>query len=1352
MDWISGWSKRIKFNIDHTKINSTLVDFPILLNLDTTCSDIFNELGNNERKKISILLENGTNCYCEIERWDYLNNDAQLWIKVPELDSNKDTKIYLYYDSNQQENSNFIGDTGSTAGQKVWDDDFICVYHMSQDPHIGGECIIDSTSNNYDGSIIGTFSSAQLVNGPIGKAIEFTTLDNFIKAPTTNVIQNVNNTMEATVKYSSGGGGTWGKGANGESQATNVMNFRWNGNSFTYYYETGGGQNGPTDLTVTTSGTRDGEFHNLSTRIRTATYTVSVDSHFANYSGNGYGNSTAPVHIGPSYNDVGGMQGYSNFLGTVREFRSSSTDRSDDWLVTTNYSTNNELVTFISEEIQPTGELNYQNKIKLSIPYSYIDNSLYNFPILVNLSSASGLNNEDITEVFTHLGITTNRKKIAVTDYTGVGQCFVEIERWSQAEHSAQLWIKVPEISSTSDTTLYLYYDKTKSDNSLFIGDTSSFPAQQVWDDNFIAVYHMSQDPSAGGACILDSTSNENHGTPEGILSSNNLTDGNIGKAIYLNGSDNLIDIGDIFSPTNETLEVIFSTTTTSTDNRICLISDKYVARVEGVVYIDGTSNHRIASGFFASSTWYDSASSTDGVNDGVTHYVCMTYNTLQLKLFLDNDVYITSETASIDNENTNWIIGANWDTTINDSWFEGNIGEVRVSNNARSDVWISTTYKSNFDNLISYTTTKQTGWLETYEGGELSPWTKRIKLEIDNTKVDSHLVDFPVLINLSESSGYNDKDNTNFFTYINPSISGDTFNGEDYDVPDTFKWGEPYTPTPETTNVDAYILSNNLRQWNYAVASGASESSYLDSNFTINGDFDINIQISSTSVRAIHDQILFRILDEQSNNIGVGYRHDGSNPKWYSSYPSTSAYGTVSAGSGSVRITRVGATFTTYYDEADSGEWVQLQTKIYTETPVTISLHVYCWGALDTYVNWDNLTIISGTTVYNNDIITKKIAVSSDDGTTQLPVEIGNWDTLNKSIQLWTKVPNIVTEEKTILYLYYDIDKSDNTGYVGNIGESPAKTVWDDYYTTVCHLSQDPSGLIYDSKSSNNFTTYNMSSINLVDIHIGKGIYTNGVDEYMTKAGLINLGDKYLITTIEIVSDAGSLISTERTSPGFGATSLSLSEESARYYRIDMSASPYATSVTTASYGLNTDINFLAFVSKGGNDKVLHYNSNYEDLTMIDRTYSDNVENNLDLGRFRNYTYGTNYYEQTLGELRISSIVRTNNWIQASRISLFDELIFYNTEETYTAPAADPIYYFHGYIKEAGNPVARVVNLYNRSTGILADTTVSNAITGYYELATYDNVEHFIVVIDDDGDTVEYNAIIQDRLIPNGY
>jgi hypothetical protein len=137
---------------------------------------------------------------------------------------------------------------------------------------------------------------------------------------------------------------------------------------------------------------------------------------------------------------------------------------------------------------------NENQKLKLTIDSSKVDGDLTNFPVNITLSSGTGQTGFDATAVFDELLAISSTKNIAITD-SNDNQLYIEIERWDWENEEANLWVKVPTIASGTDTNLYLYYDTTVSGNITYVGDTGDTPAQNVWDDNFVGVWHMSQNP-----------------------------------------------------------------------------------------------------------------------------------------------------------------------------------------------------------------------------------------------------------------------------------------------------------------------------------------------------------------------------------------------------------------------------------------------------------------------------------------------------------------------------------------------------------------------------------------------------------------------------------------------------------------------------------------------------------------------------------------------------------------------------------------------------------------------------------------------------------------------------------------
>jgi hypothetical protein len=154
----------------------------------------------------------------------------------------------------------------------------------------------------------------------------------------------------------------------------------------------------------------------------------------------------------------------------------------------------------------------------------------------------------------------------------------------------AVLHTKVPTYAAAADGELILSYDSSQDDNDSYVGETGSTPAQYVWDSNFAAVYHMAQDPSVGGACILDSTANANHGTPAGSMTSGDLIDGDIGKAIEFDGSNDYLSLNSNLGLTTYPIVFIFQFQVPNLNDLLCLLSCDTGGKYRGVRIEVGTT------------------------------------------------------------------------------------------------------------------------------------------------------------------------------------------------------------------------------------------------------------------------------------------------------------------------------------------------------------------------------------------------------------------------------------------------------------------------------------------------------------------------------------------------------------------------------------------------------------------------------------------------------------------------------------------------------------------------------------------------------------------------------------------
>ncbi|MHA1253064.1 MAG: DUF2341 domain-containing protein [Candidatus Helarchaeota archaeon] len=337
---------------------------------------------------------------------------------------------------------------------------------------------------------------------------------------------------------------------------------------------------------------------------------------------------------------------------------------------------------------------------QITIDHTKINNDLSDFPVLLYLSANSGINDADVTSIFDEIG--SNKQKIAVTTSDGVTQCYVEIEKWDTANEKAWLWVKVPNISATEDTILYIYYDNSHSNNTTYVGTLTSAVAQNVWDSNFKIVLHLNENN------LQDSTQNNNDGTNNGTtdLASSKIA----GGRRCPNYEAVSVRYGSTEVRNNFTIEGwvrIFGDVQKDGGSVFGRFRNGYSAR-SNISYVDWgflytkvtTGVWRVRFNMGGSSYSFDSTVNPPS-NEWV--HVTITRSGATGKLYLN---------GSLDNEKTDLPTGL-----LNNQYelkLGGEVGsslerpecdfdEFRISNTVRSDAWIKATYETERDNLLTW-------------------------------------------------------------------------------------------------------------------------------------------------------------------------------------------------------------------------------------------------------------------------------------------------------------------------------------------------------------------------------------------------------------------------------------------------------------------------------------------------------------------------------------------------------------------------------------------------------------------------------------------------------------------------
>jgi len=334
---------------------------------------------------------------------------------------------------------------------------------------------------------------------------------------------------------------------------------------------------------------------------------------------------------------------------------------------------------------------------KITIESDNIDATLTDFPLLIHLSGSCGSSSQDLTGIFDR--IATNSKKIALTTSDGATQCYVEIEEWDNSNQEAWLWARIPSISSSADTDLYLYYDNAQADNDTYVGLTNSAPADSVWTNDYTAVYHLAE----SGTTCYDSSPNDNDGTKQAA----DNPDGVVGLIGYgqdfeeSNVTVPYIDLGAPLIPADATFTVSAITksesfsssySTIMAQNRFydggthffLIIEDSPLGRV--VCRMGNVSGNGDA---LISGTWYINQLMA---NSAVTE----SYHNNNKILDFTGSVGLTQS------YHTTLGVGSNH---YNVEVFDGIIDEVRISSITRTTEWLSGNYYSQVDSLNTFAT-----------------------------------------------------------------------------------------------------------------------------------------------------------------------------------------------------------------------------------------------------------------------------------------------------------------------------------------------------------------------------------------------------------------------------------------------------------------------------------------------------------------------------------------------------------------------------------------------------------------------------------------------------------------------
>ena len=319
-------------------------------------------------------------------------------------------------------------------------------------------------------------------------------------------------------------------------------------------------------------------------------------------------------------------------------------------------------------------QCDYQFRKSITINFGQVTGDQTNFPVLINLPSDSELAANARSDGF----------DIAFTDSTGLVQLDYEREEFDSNTGELVAWVRIPNLSSSVNTVIYLYYgDPDATDQANPVG---------VWDSNFQGVWHLEElvaDEAVGGT-HTDSSGTGNDGTQN----NNGPVAGQIGGAQDFDGTADEITVSG-FTGISSFPVTISAWSAATADNgsfraaaTIGTANDEYLG-IGWAADPDPNEQTEIAA---RDTVGFQDMGGPIVSNNDWTHIVGVFVSTTERRLYVDGGLFGT-DTVSVTEPSAydKFHMGELLQST--NGFMQ--IDEVRVSDSIRSLTWIQTEYNN---------------------------------------------------------------------------------------------------------------------------------------------------------------------------------------------------------------------------------------------------------------------------------------------------------------------------------------------------------------------------------------------------------------------------------------------------------------------------------------------------------------------------------------------------------------------------------------------------------------------------------------------------------------------------------
>ena len=307
------------------------------------------------------------------------------------------------------------------------------------------------------------------------------------------------------------------------------------------------------------------------------------------------------------------------------------------------------------------------------------DTELTDFPVLVSLTD------QEIVA-----SARADGADIVFTAADGTTVLASEIESFTTFDQKLVAWVKLPSLSATVDTTIFLYYG-------------NSTPAirepGEVWTANYLGVWHLNQDP-VGGGTIRDATSGNHVGTANNMLS-DALAPAQCGRGLKFDGMASYLSFTSANLGNAFTISMWLNYADVTSSGTL-LTNSKSGHDSNGLRFFINTASSNpgdrrliFETGDGNLNSGQTAQSDANAVPIGAfTHVTAVVdRNTGTTLLFVDGTSVATSmSTSTTFRTNSDFQVGQ---IENNDSRFSGQLDEIEIATELRSPEWIRTSFNN---------------------------------------------------------------------------------------------------------------------------------------------------------------------------------------------------------------------------------------------------------------------------------------------------------------------------------------------------------------------------------------------------------------------------------------------------------------------------------------------------------------------------------------------------------------------------------------------------------------------------------------------------------------------------------